>query len=161
MAAGAHAYRREPADAAALVRGVVEDFRRELAAQGFTIDCWIDQDSEIEADTPALACALWNLLDNAVKYSGAGREIAVRLSRADGMTSISVRDRGIGIPGAQQLQVFDKFVRGDEARTRGIKGTGIGLSMVRHIVEGHGGRVRLDSQPGEGSTFTLLIPGRM
>ncbi len=161
MEAGAHPYRRERLDAAQLVRGVVDDFQREVAAQGFTVECALEQVcGAIDADPDALTRALRNLLDNAVKYSGASRTVWVCLFGESGSIAVSVRDQGIGIPRGEQAEIFRKFVRGNEARAQGIKGTGIGLAMVRHIVEGHGGTVRLESVPGEGSTFTILLPGR-
>jgi two-component system phosphate regulon sensor histidine kinase PhoR len=72
--------------------------------------------------------------------------------------AIRVRDRGIGIPAGEQKEIFRKFVRGSAAKARGVKGSGIGLAMVRHIVTAHGGEIRLQSEPGKGSAFTILIP---
>jgi signal transduction histidine kinase len=77
---------------------------------------------------------------------------------ADVGVTIEVRDRGVGIPRDEQEQIFKKFVRGASSRVHGIKGTGIGLAMVRHIVDAHGGQIRVDSAPGRGSTFTIAIP---
>ena len=77
----------------------------------------------------------------------------------EGGLAIYVRDEGTGIPGGEQAQIFNKFYRGSEAKARGVKGTGLGLAMVRHIVEGHGGEIRVESEPGRGSTFTLILPG--
>ena len=69
-----------------------------------------------------------------------------------------MRDRGVGIPAAEQRIIFDKFVRGSVSRDAGIQGTGIGLTLARHIVDAHRGEIRLESAPGEGSTFTILLP---
>jgi len=74
--------------------------------------------------------------------------------------AIAVRDQGLGIPPAEHEAIFRKFVRGAASRVNGIKGTGIGLAMVEHIVQAHGGTVRLESAPGAGSTFTVLLPAR-
>ena len=101
---------------------------------------------------------MWNLLDNAAKYSPEGSEIAVKLATAGAEARIGVRDRGFGIPSSEQQRLFLKFQRGAQARRLGIKGTGIGLAMVDHIVRAHAGRVEVESAPGEGSTFTIVLP---
>ena len=161
MEAGARPYRLERRDAAELVRSVVDEFEREAVAAGFTVECAIQPESgAVEADSEALGRALWNLLENAVKYSGESRTIWVSAARSNGTVGISVRDRGLGIPAAEQEEIFGKFVRGAACRTHGIKGTGIGLAMVRHIVNAHGGSVSVESAPGEGSTFSIHLPGR-
>jgi two-component system sensor histidine kinase SenX3 len=112
----------------------------------------------IRADREALGRALWNLLDNSVKYSPANRTVWVEVALEGDRLSISVRDRGMGIPAAEQKAIFEKFVRGAHSRETGVKGTGLGLAIVRHVVAAHGGEVRLESAPGEGSRFTLRIP---
>jgi light-regulated signal transduction histidine kinase (bacteriophytochrome) len=96
-------------------------------------------------------------LDNAVKYSPEHRVIDVAVERANGRVAVSVRDRGVGIPKREQATVFEQFVRGSIARTAGIRGTGIGLTMVRHIVRAHNGEVSFTSAEGAGSTFTILL----
>jgi signal transduction histidine kinase len=160
--AGARRYRKEDLPAACFVRDVVEDFQQEPAARGFTIESEIDEDcGVVNGDLEALTRALWNLLDNAVKYSGDSKTIGITASRENGRVAISVRDRGLGIPPREQDEIFRKFVRGAEARRRGIKGTGIGLAMVQHIVRDHGGWMRLESTPGKGSTFTVLLPRKV
>ena len=159
MEAGARPYRFEKVELGALVERVVGDFQKEAGAGGFAIQCASTQ-ALVNADAEALARALWNLLDNAVKYSGESRSIAVAVeSRAD-LVSISVSDQGPGIPREEQKEIFRKFVRGAYAREHHIRGTGIGLTMVRHIVEAHGGKIELASAPGKGSTFTILLPAR-
>lgn len=159
MEAGTHPYQRRRLPASTLVEGVVEDFRPEAAAKGFEIEyAHTDDPRIVEADPEAVSLALWNLLDNAVKYSGDSRRVEVSLAGRNGSVEISVRDRGLGVPPDEQEEIFSQFVRGRDARARGIKGTGIGLAMVQHIVHGHGGRVALESAPGEGSTFTIVLP---
>jgi signal transduction histidine kinase len=160
MEAGARPYRLEPLDAADLVRTVVEEFRHEGGSSGFSIECAIPETVvPINGDREALAQALWNLLDNAVKYSGDSRTVQVKVDDGD-RVSIRVRDHGLGITPAEQRRIFDKFARGSSAVQAGIKGTGIGLAMVRHIVDAHGGKVMVDSEPGHGSTFTIELPTR-
>jgi signal transduction histidine kinase len=161
MEAGRRPYRFERLDAGALARDVTEEFRREAGGLGFVVTCSLDSTAyPVDADREALSRALWNLLDNAVKYSGAGRQIEVEVRRSDGVVSIGVRDHGIGIPAAEQKRIFQKFVRGAAARSGGIKGTGLGLAMVRHIVDAHGGAVEVRSAAGEGSAFTIVLPAK-
>jgi signal transduction histidine kinase len=112
----------------------------------------------IQADPAALGNAVWNLLDNAVKYSPGRSSIHVSVQRAGKNVAISVSDTGIGIPATEQKEIFAKFVRGAESKRQGIKGTGLGLAMVSHIVEAHRGKVEVDSKEGAGSTFRILLP---
>jgi signal transduction histidine kinase len=157
MEAGARPYRLEPLDAAELARAVVVEFRLEGAGRNDTIECDAPDGARVRADREALSQALWNLLDNAVKYSGAGRTVRVEVERDRGV-ALRVRDQGPGIPASETKQVFRKFARGSAAREGNVKGTGIGLAMVRHIVEAHGGRVTVESEPGAGSVFTIVLP---
>ena len=159
MEAGAQPYRRNEMDVAEWVREVAADFGREAADRGFTVETSVAEDlGTAAADRDAITRALWNLLDNAVKYSGDSRTVWVRAERRDGEVAIAVEDHGIGIPRSEQAGVFRRFVRGVEAQRNGIKGTGIGLAMVQHIVQAHDGRVELESAPGQGSVFTIRLP---
>lgn len=159
MEAGARPYRLERRATAPLVRGIVDDFRRDVAPEACTVEAPIADDcGAVDVDPEAFARALWNLLDNAIKYSGASPTVFVTVDVRDGAVAISVRDRGVGIPRHEHDEIFTKFVRGRASREHGIKGTGIGLAMVRHIVEAHGGTVSVESTPGDGSTFTIVLP---
>ena len=158
MEAGARPYRLELLDAGQLVRTVVEEFRQEAACDGFAIDLALPDDRAIvSGDREALAQALWNLLDNAVKYSGDSRTVCVEVEGGNHV-AIRVRDEGYGIPPSERNQILRKFGRGSAAKAHGIKGTGIGLAMVKHIVDAHGGKLLIDSEPGRGSTFTIQLP---
>ena len=110
------------------------------------------------ADGAALGRAISNLLDNAVKYSPGSQTVWVALKRENESLAICVRDRGIGIPANEQKEIFKKFVRGSNTHISQIKGTGVGLAMVHHIVQAHRGRIRVESAPDAGSTFTVLLP---
>jgi two-component system sensor histidine kinase SenX3 len=152
-------YRFERLDAASLVDDVVAGFRETAASQGFHVELQnTATPAPIHADREALGLALRNLLDNAVKYSPECRTVWVETVPFDRRLAVRVRDRGVGIPPAEQRAIFDKFVRGSTSRSAGIKGTGIGLTLARHIVDAHHGEIRLESAPGEGSTFTILLP---
>jgi len=159
MEAGAAEFAFEPLDPAGLLRGVVADFQLEAAAEGYRIELAASSEAPpIRGDRESLRRAVRNLLENAVKYSPDCRTVWVELGRQAKQVAIRVRDRGIGIPPGEQTSVFDKFVRGRCAKSANIPGTGLGLTMVRHIAQSHGGRVEVQSRPGEGSTFTLLLP---
>ena len=160
MEAGRSPYRKEPTDLVPWARSVVDQFSREVGDRGYSVEFTAAGETPIPvvADAQALTNALWNLLDNAVKYSPACRTIEVVVERRGNEAAVHVRDRGLGIPAAEQRQIFRKFVRGAEAKRQNIAGTGIGLAMVEHIMKAHGGRVRVESQPESGSTFSLEIP---
>lgn len=159
MEAGAMQYRFETIDPAELVQEVAGEFQRDMESSGHRVEVCANGDAPlVHADRAALACAVWNLLDNAVKYSPECQTVWADVGREDGRAAIRVRDRGLGIPVSEQRRVFEKFTRGAAAREAGIRGTGVGLAMVRHIAAAHGGEIKLESKPGEGSAFTLLLP---
>jgi signal transduction histidine kinase len=158
--AGKAEYRFEKLDAATLVREVVEEFQGEIANTNHRIEVSIAASggATIRGDREALGRALWNLLDNAVKYSPGCPTVWVELVRDLEHIAIRVRDQGTGIAIAEQKEIFKKFVRGAASKISTAKGAGIGLAMVQHIVEAHEGEVRVESRPGQGSTFTILLP---
>ena len=159
MDSGARHYRLEEIDAGDVVEGVVAEFAPQLAASGRGIELHRPPTTcPINADAEALALALRNLVDNALKYSPDQPAVVVEWGCENGAVAIRVRDRGMGIPVAEQRVIFEKFVRGRAAIAANVKGTGVGLAMVSHIVRAHGGEVRVMSAPGEGSTFTIVLP---
>ncbi|MBA3766722.1 MAG: ATP-binding protein [Acidobacteria bacterium] len=109
-------------------------------------------------DADAIAQAFMNLLDNAVKYSASAKEITVRLDQEEGFIRLSVTDHGIGIPREEQEKIFDKFYRVSTGLVHDVKGSGLGLALVKHIVEAHRGKVTVKSEPGRGSSFTIHLP---
>jgi signal transduction histidine kinase len=159
MEAGTSPYRLAPLDAAAVITEIVQQFASDTAARGCDVRLEMPATAgTISGDRDALTNALWNLLDNAVKYSPDSRVVWIDVT-SDGTTlAIAVRDRGMGIPANEQRDIFGKFVRGATARAGNINGTGIGLAMVSHVVKAHGGSIHVDSEPGQGSTFTLRLP---
>jgi signal transduction histidine kinase len=110
-------------------------------------------------DKDAIAQVLMNLLDNAVKYSGEKKEIDVAVTARANDVLIAIRDRGIGIAASEQKKIFDKFYRVSSGLVHDVKGSGLGLAIVTHVVRAHGGRVEVTSSPGQGSTFTMVLPG--
>jgi signal transduction histidine kinase len=157
MNAGAHAWRLAAADPGELVRGIVQDFRDHTP--GHDLVCEVEQGlPQIQADREALSRAVSNLLENAQKYSEPGTAIRVAARRDGATVRISVEDRGMGIPRDEQSKLFEQFARGAHAVRSGIRGIGIGLALVKSVAEAHGGAVLLESEPGRGSTFTLVIP---
>jgi signal transduction histidine kinase len=159
MEEGAMQYRFETIDPAELVQEVTREFHNDVATSGYRVEVHANGDAPlVRADRAALSAAVWNLLDNAVKYSPHCRTVWVEVSRKDGRAAIRVRDRGLGIPVAEQRTIFEKFRRGDAARKASIHGTGVGLAMVQRIVAAHGGEIRLESETGQGSAFTMLLP---
>jgi len=159
MEAGSREYRFELIETAGLVQSVAEEFSREVAPGGYQIETKLDGSlPPVRGDREALGRALWNLLDNAVKYSPDCKAVCVEAGSQDGRVAIRVRDRGLGIAPGEQGEIFKKFFRATSARQAGVKGTGLGLAMVERITQAHGGRVSVESEPGAGSTFTLRLP---
>ena len=112
----------------------------------------------IRADRAALVDALLNLLQNAHKYTGLEKRIAVSARAQGASVLLTVTDNGPGIPVPEQKRIFEKFYRAKDPLDRSIEGSGLGLAMVKHIVEGHGGHVSVASQPGHGAAFTIALP---
>jgi signal transduction histidine kinase len=160
MEAGRKAYDMRPVSAAVFVRDVVDEFRASLGARGAAIELSIEEEPglDIRADVSSLGHALWNLLDNAVKYSEGRGTVRVSVRTSEGGVAILVEDSGPGIPVHERQEIFGRFVRGSRALALGIPGTGLGLAMVSHIVSAHGGTVRVESEEGRGSTFTIWLP---
>ncbi len=157
--AGAYAFRLEPVAPSGVVESVVQEFRSESLARGRAISCEVDPSlPSILADRETLARALWNLIENAAKYSDPGTPIRVFATRRDDFVLIGVGDSGAGIAPAERDRIFQKFVRGADAKRAGVRGVGIGLALVKRIAEAHGGSVRVESEPGRGSIFTILLP---
>ena len=156
--AGGPVLRLERLDASAIVGGIVNDFQARVARDGYAVSYdGPDTTTWIQGDREALALAIWNLMDNAVKYSPDEKAIWVRLQHTTTGVEIAVRDNGLGIPAREQARIFEQFVRGEEPKARRIRGTGIGLALVRHIARAHGGDISVRSEAGQGSTFTLTL----
>jgi len=159
MEAGRKRYQFASTDLARLVSDAVKPYEDQIRSQGFTLDLQIEQAlPPALVDGQTISQAVTNLIDNAVKYSTQVKEIRVRVYRAENQIGIEVADKGIGIPGSEQRRVFDKFYRVNNSLVHETKGSGLGLSLTKSIVEAHHGRIDLDSHPGGGSRFTILLP---
>ncbi len=157
--AGRKEYRFAPTNVGRIVSEVLEAYRFQIEQQGFDLKVDVEPDlPEVEADSEALGQALLNLVNNAIKYSRETRSITLTVRGAGDQVVISVADRGIGVPKAEQRKIFEKFYRGEASLVHETKGSGLGLSLVEHIMEAHGGSVEVESTPGKGSTFTLFLP---
>jgi signal transduction histidine kinase len=157
---GRKEYRFETGDVREVVDAVIRTFEMRSAAQGITIHRTLPNGPvpPVRLDPDAIAQAFQNLLDNALKYSNGAKEILVTVSAEDGFVKVAVKDSGIGIPHDEQRKIFERFHRVGTGLVHDVKGSGLGLSIVHHIVDAHGGNVAVDSQPGSGSTFTIRLP---
>lgn len=152
-------YRFCDTDVVELVRHTVRGFEVPLREQGVKIAFRAGEARpHLQLDKDAIAQVLMNLLDNAVKYSNGEKEIDVSVDAKVGEARIAVRDRGIGIAAHEQKKIFEKFYRVGSGLVHDVKGSGLGLSIVQHVVEAHSGRVEIESAPGQGSTFTIVLP---
>ena len=157
---GRKTYQFESANLEDLISETLRTFDVQLKQLGFGIRFETPRTPlpRVIVDSDALAQAFINLLDNAVKYSGDAKQLDVRLGRKGDFLTLSVTDHGIGIPGNEQSKIFEKFYRVGTGLVHDVKGNGLGLSLVEHIVKAHHGRVTLESEPGRGSTFTIHLP---
>lgn len=156
---GKKEYRRTPTDLADIVTTSARAMQYPLEQQRFTLNVDVqDGLPPVNVDRDAIEQAILNLLANAMKYSGQSRVIDLRLTGADGHAVIAVVDRGVGIARAERDKIFQQFYRVPSKDNDGIPGTGLGLTLVQHIVEGHDGTVTVKSAPGEGSTFAIYLP---
>lgn len=156
---GQKEYRRTPNDLADIVSASARAMRYQLEQQHFTLNVEAqDGVPPANVDRDAIEQAILNLLSNAMKYSGTSRAIDLRLKRANGEAVIEVVDRGVGIDAGEQPKIFEQFYRVPTKGNDGIPGTGLGLTLVRHIAEGHDGRVTVTSALGAGSAFVIHLP---
>lgn len=140
---------------------VLEDLGRDMEALAATRQITLTVDSEpveVTGDRHRLRQLGTILLDNALKYTPPGGKVALRCTRHGKTVEMSVVDTGPGIPAAEQSRIFDRFVRADSARTRAAGGSGLGLAIAKWIAEAHGGRISVESVPGNGSKFVVRLP---
>ena len=142
-----------------LLQTVVRDWQRKFAEKKLQVTVDVARDlPRIHADETRLQEVLYNLLDNAVKYSHESGQIGLRAERSNGEIALSVRDNGLGIGKSDLPRIFERFYRADKARSRELGGTGLGLAIVKHIAQLHGGKVEAESEPGRGTLVRLILP---
>lgn len=163
---GQQRYEFRSIDISHLIDGAVAACEAQIKETGFDVETRIEPDlPPVQGDNAALKRAMQNLISNAIKYDGESRwarisgQVSARKPRNQGNeVQIAVEDRGLGISSADMAHIFEPFFRGHEAVAAQIKGSGVGLSLVKQIVEAHGGSVSVKSTPGAGSTFTIHLP---
>jgi two-component system phosphate regulon sensor histidine kinase PhoR len=144
-----------------LIRRITANLEDRIREKNHSLDLQVEPEGlELVADEPLLDQAVTNLLDNAIKYTPPGGRLSVSARNNNGRIELAVTDTGIGIPEHDLPRIFERFYRVDKARSREMGGTGLGLAIVKHIMLAHGGEVRVESQLGSGSTFTLSLPMR-
>ena len=156
--AGRKEYDFRETDMRELVHNTLDSYRYQIEQNGFTFEEKIDEVPPLRIDREAMARSLVNLVNNALKYSQDRKYIGVNLYRENGSVKLEVIDHGIGIPRDEQCKIFEKFYRVGDPLVHNTKGSGLGLSLVRHIAQAHGGEVFVDSAPGRGSKFTIALP---
>ena len=159
LEAGQDVFQYAPMKLAPVVRKIVESHRsRAEACERIYILEPFEGDPWIRADEEALRQILDNLIDNAIKYTSEGGRVMISCRAAADLVVLSVSDNGVGIPRDDLPRVFERFYRVDKARSRELGGTGLGLSIVKHLVQSLGGKVAVESRPGQGSTFRVALP---
>jgi two-component system phosphate regulon sensor histidine kinase PhoR len=144
-----------------VVENVYRSYKFHLEQKGFTFHLTKDETIPIiKIDEEAVSEAMVNLVDNAVKYSDNKKEITIRTGKENNFAFVEVEDKGIGIPDKDQKKIFEKFFRVSSGNVHNIKGSGLGLSIVKYIMDAHKGEIKLNSKIGEGSKFKILFPLR-
>jgi signal transduction histidine kinase len=148
----------QPVSPRELVTSLVSTYESWIESKGFTLTVNLDDIAEQTWDRDAVSRSVLNLIDNAIKYSGDIKQLSIALRQTDTHVIIEVRDRGIGIAVADLERIFDPYYRATFSDTQTRRGAGLGLTLIEQIMLSHGGKVEVESQPGEGSSFRLLFP---
>lgn len=157
--AGRKEYEFRDTDIGELVRNTLDSYRYQIEQQGFALEESIEPDlPAVKIDREAIARALVNLVNNALKYSTEDKFVGIKLYRENSQLKLEVVDHGIGIARRDQSKIFEKFYRAGDPLVHNTKGSGLGLSLVRHISHAHGGDIVVESTPGRGSRFILSLP---
>jgi len=141
-----------------LATSLVDQIEPVAQSKGIAMQCEHADDAIVQGDAEWLKRVVLNLLDNAIKFTPHGGRVVVDVSRMGAVARLSVRDTGIGIDPDAQPHIFERFFRADPARSRGVEGVGLGLSLAKWVIDRHHGRIDVNSQPGQGSTFTISLP---
>ena len=157
--AGRKTYVLTDGDVAEVIANVLSSYRYQIMNSGFDVHTDIQRDlPPVSMDPDAIAQAISNLLDNAIKYSGKVKQLSITAKTLGSDLSIQIADHGIGVPRADQAKIFEKFYRVGNGLVHDVKGSGLGLSLVKHIIEAHNGTISVESDVGKGSRFTILLP---
>jgi signal transduction histidine kinase len=157
--AGRKTYNFAAGDMAEVIENVLAGYRYQIINSGFDIQTNIQTNlPPVLIDRDAMAQAISNLLDNAIKYSGEVKKLSITTETLGADLSVEIADQGIGIPRAEQAKIFEKFYRVSNGLVHDVKGSGLGLSLVKHIIEAHQGTISVESEVGKGSRFTILLP---
>ncbi len=159
MEEGKRRFECETVDVGPLLQDLVATIQQRVSHDGFAVQMKIDTPlPPVRVDRAAITQAIANLIDNAIKYSAGAKDVYVRGFLEDQYLVIAVQDLGMGIKSEEIDKVFERFYRGGDPLTRAVKGSGLGLTLVRQIVEAHRGSVQVQSEPGRGSTFSIRLP---
>lgn len=157
--AGRKTYNFVDGDMTEVIENVLSSYRYQIVNSGFDIQTTMQPDlPPVSIDRDAMTQAISNLLDNAIKYSGEVKQLSITTETLGSDLSVEIADRGIGIPRAEQAKIFEKFYRVGNGLVHDVKGSGLGLSLVKHIIEAHKGTISVESDVGKGSRFTILLP---
>ena len=157
--AGRKTYVFADGDMAEVIESVLSSYRYQIINSGFDIRKNIPAGlPPVLIDRDAMAQAISNLLDNAIKYSGEVKQLTITAEELQSNLSVEIADHGIGIPRAEQARIFEKFYRVSDGLVHDVKGSGLGLSLVKHIIEAHHGTISVESEVGKGSRFRILLP---
>jgi signal transduction histidine kinase len=157
--AGRKTYNFVHSDMAEVIENVISSYRYQIKNSGFEVQTNIQPDlPPVLIDRDAMAQAISNLVDNAMKYSREVKQLSIKTKTLGSDLSIEIADHGIGIPRAEQAKVFEKFYRVGNGLVHDVKGSGLGLALVKHIIEAHNGTISVESDVGKGSRFTILLP---
>jgi signal transduction histidine kinase len=157
--AGRKTYVFADGDMAEVIEDVLSSYRYQIITSGCDIQTNIEPDlPPVLIDRDAMTQAISNLLDNAIKYSGTVKRLTITAETLGADLSIEIADQGIGIPRAEQTKIFEKFYRVGDGLVHDVKGSGLGLSLVKHIIEAHRGTISVESDVGKGTRFTIRLP---
>jgi signal transduction histidine kinase len=157
--AGRKTYNFAAGDMAEVIENVLSSYRYQIINSGFDVQTNMPAClPPVLIDRDAMAQAISNLLDNAIKYSGDVKQLSITTETLPSSLSVEIADHGIGIPRAEQAKIFEKFYRVGNGLVHDVKGSGLGLSLVKHIIDAHEGTISVESDVGKGSRFTILLP---
>jgi heavy metal sensor kinase len=151
-------WRDQTVDLSGLASSLAEQMEPIASAKNVALEAKVDSEVAVRGDSNWLERVILNMLDNAIKFTSDGGIVRLTLKPSDGWALLSVQDTGVGIPASAIPHIFDRFFRAESSRSKHVEGVGLGLALVKWIVERHGGHIQVESQPGQGSRFTVMLP---